>query len=293
MEEIPQVAAMTNLSLDPCTRPDSGADASPIGKWVEAAIDAAPNRQRMQRQLDAVTNETALVRFLHRFVLFNDALAARVPFVAGLIHLTPDVFMDPAEGVEFCRQANGRVAAYVAEAASDEYHLDAERNGVHQHLSQKFLNGALRFYRVDRTAFDRNHPLPPVSDRILDEARAKFLGERTACAIFQALGFHVGLEFFAHQEFNLVDAWLRARHPELVAALERENPNGSAYTWLTLHTVVEIGHYRAGIEALKSALQFYRHPEERPAMADLIKEGFNAFADLQSRYYDAILCDTV
>jgi hypothetical protein len=287
------VAAMTNLSLDPGTRSDPEVDSIPIEKWVEDAIDAAPNKQRMQRQLDAVTSDTALIRFLHRFVLFNDALAARVPFVAGLIHLTPNVFLDPAEGVDFCRQVNGRVAAYVVEAASDEYHLDAERSGVHQHLSQRFLNGALTFYRVDRAAFDRNHPLPSVLDRILDEARTKFLDERTARAIFRALGFHVGLEFFAHQEFNLVDAWLRAQFPALVEALERVDGNSSEYTWLALHTVVEIGHYRAGIEALKSALQFYRHPEEKPAMADLIKEGFNAFVDLQSRYYDAILCDAV
>jgi hypothetical protein len=287
------VAAMTNLSLDPGTRSDPEVDSIPIEKWVEDAIDAAPNKQRMQRQLDAVTSDTALVRFLHRFVLFNDALAARVPFVAGLIHLTPNVFLDPAEGVEFCRQANGRVAAYVALAASDEYHLDAGQSGVHQHLSQKFLNGALAFYGVDRAAFDRNHPLPRVLDNILDEARTKFLDQRTAPAIFRALGFHVGLEFFADQEFNLVDTWLRARFPTLVANLEREDGNGSGYTWLALHTIVEIGHYRAGIEALKSALQFYRYPKERPAMADLIKEGFNAFVDLQSRYYDAILCDAV
>jgi hypothetical protein len=42
-----------------------------------------------------------------------------------------------------------------------------------------------------------------------------------------------------------------------------------------------------------SALQFHRHLQEKPAMADLIKEGFNAFVDLQSRYYDAILCGAV
>lgn len=283
---------MTNIALDHIARSEAEADAIPIEKWVEAAIDAAPNRRRMQRQLDSIASKTALVRFLHRFVLFNDALAARVPFVAGLIHLTPNVFVDPAECVEFCRQANGRVAAYVAEAASDEYHLDAERSSVHQHLSQKFLNGALGFCRIDRTTFDRNHAPPPVLTRILHEARTKFLAERSAPAIFQALGFHVGLEFFAHQEFNLVDGWLRSRFPAIVAALEQEQPDGANYTWLALHTIVEIGHYRAGLEALKAALQFYRDPEQRPAMASLIKEGFNAFVDLQSRYYDAILCDT-
>jgi len=280
---------MNEASLDAFASAEAQAGAD-IDVWIEAAIAAAPNRARLQRRLDAVTNETAAVRFLHRFVLFNDALAARVPFLAGLIHLTPNIFLDRSEHIDFCRQANGRVAAYVAEAARDEYQLDANRNGVHQHLSQLFLNGALAHYQVDRGAFDREHPLPPALTVILEEARTVFLGERSAQTIFRALGFHVGLEFFAHQEFNLVDAWLRARRPDLVQALEAGE--AGSYTWLALHTVVEIGHYRAGLEALKSALRFYHDAEGRPAMAQLIKGGLAAFVDLQSRYYDAILCDT-
>ena len=284
---------MTDTSPDAGLRSNPGAKAMPIEDWISAAIETAPNRQTLQRQVDAVANQTALIRFLHRFVLFNDALAARVPFVAGLIHLTPDIFLEPEEGVEFCRQANARVAAYVAEAASDEYRIDSEQFDVHQHLSQNFLNGALQFLEVDNRSFDREHPLPEALRDIIQEARTKFLEERTDQAIFRALGFHVGLEFFAHQEFNLVDGWLRANHPELVAALKRRSGKGCDYDWLAIHTVVEIGHYRAGLEALKTALRFYRDPDQRPAMVDFIKEGFNAFIDLQSRYYSAILGDTV
>jgi hypothetical protein len=271
--------------------PRPGSDAVPIEDWVTATIDAAPNRALLQRQLDAIAGQTALVRFLHRFVLFNDALAARVPFLAGLIHLTPDLFVDPAEGVGFCRQANGRVAAYVAEAASDEYRVDDAQFDVHQRLSQNFLNGALEHLEVDKRSFDLEHPLPGALRGILHEARARFLEERADAPIFRALGFHVGLEFFAHQEFNLVDGWLRASHPTLVAALEQRRGKGCDYDWLAIHTEVEIGHYRAGLEALKAALRFYRDPARRPAMADLIKEGFNGFIELQSRYYAAILDD--
>jgi len=285
--------ALTSFPADAGSRAGAGVAGTPIEDWVSAAIEAAPNRQRLQRQVDAIEGPTSLVRFLHRFVLFNDALAARVPFVAGLIHLTPDIFLEPAEGVAFCRQANARVAAYVAEAASDEYRVDADQFDVHQLLSQNFLNGALGFLGVDRGRFDRDHPLPTVLHDIIDEARSKFLTERSDRAIFRALGFHVGLEFFAHQEFNLVDSWLRTSNPALVAALRVGRGKGCDYDWLAIHTVVEIGHYRAGLEALKTALLFYHDPEQRPAMAELIKEGFNAFVDLQSRYYDAILCDTL
>lgn len=262
-----------------------------IAGWVETAIAQAPNKARLQRQLDAISSDAGLLRFLHRFVLFNDALAARVPFVAGLIHLSPDLFLEPEPGVAFCRQANGRVAAYVAEAAADEYRLVEGQDTVHQHLSQIFLNGVLAHFGVDCRGFDGNNPFPPALAEMLKEVREKFLLDREPETIFAALGFHVGLEFFAHQEFNLVDAHLRQNYPELVAALTEATSKGQAYSWLAIHTVVEIGHYRAGLRALTTALHYYREPTDAPKMAERIKEGFSAFVDLQSRYYDAILRD--
>jgi hypothetical protein len=261
--------------------------------WIVSAIARSSNNEGLRRQLGAISSPAALLRFLHRFVLFNDALAARVPFVAGLIHLTPNLFLDPENGVEFCRQVNGRVAAYIAEAASDEYRMIDGQNSVHQHLSQMFFNGALAYFAVDRGSFDCHNPYPARLEEMLKEAREKFLVERSPETIFRALGFHVGLEFFAGEEFNLVDSYLKGRHPELVAALQYDPGTGSDYAWLALHTVVEVAHYRAGMEALNAALRYYRDPQEVPIMTERIKEGFNAFIDLQSRYYDAIFCDAV
>lgn len=263
----------------------------PLDAWVEGAIAAAPNNQELQRQLDAIDSDDVLLRFLHRFVLFNDALAARVPFLAGLIHLTPNIFLDPEPGPSFCRQANGRIAAYVAEAASDEYRMANGRNLVHQRLSQVFFRAALAHFGADAVTFDRTHPLPPALGELLSEARGKYFDVRRPEHIFAGLGFHVGLEFFAHEEFNLVDAFLRARYPELVASLERVGSDGSPYHWLALHTVVEIEHYRAGLEALNAAVKYYQPQAEAPRMVALIKEGFAEFIGLQRRYYQAILRD--
>ena len=267
------------------------ADDYQIGACVEDAIAGAPNRQRLQHQLDSIATSDALLCFLHRFVLFNDALAARVPFLAGLIHLTPNLFLDPEPGPEFCRQANGRIAAFVAEAASDEYRMPEGRNMVHQFLSQRFFRGVLAYYGANEHSFDGLHPLPAVLSDLLEEARGKFFEGRGSEQIFAGLGFHVGLEFFAHQEFNLVDVYLRTKHAELVASLERDNNESSSYVWLALHTVVEIGHYRAGLQALNAAVAFYPNRANKPLMVARIKDGFNAFVDLQRRYYEAILCD--
>jgi len=270
---------------------DIGNEEYPISAWIEDAIASAPNRQRLQRQLDSIASDQALLSFLHRFVLFNDALAARVPYLAGLIHLTPNLFVDPSAGVDFCRQANGRIAAFVAQAASDEYEMSDGRNMVHQYLSQRFFRGALAYFGADERSFDKLYPMPPGLNGLLAEARGKFFDQKGPAQIFCSLGFHVGLEFFAHQEFNLVDVYLRSKFPDFVAQLERDDRDRASYLWLALHTVVEIGHYRAGLEALKAAVTYYWDRSGKSAMAGRIKEGFNAFVDLQGRYYEAILCD--
>jgi hypothetical protein len=270
--------------------PPTGADDSQysLENWVKNAIDEAPNRIQLQAQLDSIRGTEALVCFLHRYVLVNDALAARVPFLAGLIHLTPDLFVDPEGGVEFCRQANGRIAAFVAEAASDEYRITGGRSMVHQYLSQRFFLGTLAHFGIDQRTFDRLHPIPQVLSQLLEEARTKFFDQKGPGQIFPGLGFHVGLEFFAHQEFNMVDAYLRSNHPKLVDELERERDEVPNYTWLSLHTVVEIGHYRAGLQALQASLK-YCQSSEIPARAAQIKHGFMAFVDLQRRYHQSIL----
>ena len=268
---------------------DSALDS--LGDWIDASIAEAPNKQLLEQQLQTIGGDEALMHFLHRFVVFNDALAARVPFLAGLIHLTPDLFIDPEADQDFCRQVNGRIAAYVAEAASDEYRMTPDRNLVHQYLSQKFFGGVLRHFQVDGATFDRRHPLPACLAELLGEARGKFFQQRAPGEIFAALGFHVGLEFFADQEFNLVDQYLRQRYPELVAGLEGDGPDRSAYLWLATHTVVEIGHYRAGIAALKAALTYCYPREQAPLMLASIKQGFNSFVDLQRRYYESVRLD--
>ena len=285
---------MVSVNLAEATGVPTATGVGDIGDAIEAAIGSAPNNRLLRDRLDSIHAPEQLVRFLHRFLHFNDALAARVPFLAGWIHLNPDLFADPDDIEDFCRQRNATIAAHVAEAANDEYRMAPGRNMVHQRLSQRFFRGVLDFYRVDGDAFDRDHPMPPAVSTLLREARTRFFDDRDAAAVFAGIGFHVGLEFFANEEFNLVDAFLRERHPDLVAALKRDGEAGedAPYLWLSLHTVVEIGHYRAGIEAVRDAIRYCRPREAAPRFARDIMAGLDAFADLQRRFYQAVLTDS-
>ena len=162
---------------------------------------------------------------------------------------------------------------------------------MHQHLSQRFFDAALSFLREDYRSFDQTHLVPAATQAMLAEARGILLDSADPADLLAALGFHLGLEFFAHEEFNLVDVHLRTHFPALVAALERGDGEDNDYLWLAIHTVVEIHHYRAGLEAVKAATRFCCLPEAHTLVPARVKAGFNASVDLQQRYYEAILAD--
>jgi hypothetical protein len=292
INETPQREAAILLSMAPRASGNGPLpQADSLQDWIENTIAQATNRTQLLAQLQSIDAPARLLRFFHRFLVFNDALAARVPFLAGLIHLTPDIFIDRAQTQTFCRQVNGRVAAFVAEAASDEYHFSPERNLIHQYLSQRFFRAALDYHHIGGEAFDRDHPFPASLTAILAEARSLFFDAPSDENIFAALGFHVALELFANEEFNTVDQYLKSAHQELVQAMSRSDSGISDYSWLAIHTVVEIRHYRAGVEALHDALRFYHRPEEAAKMEKHVQSGFQRFIDLQYRYYGAIFDD--
>jgi hypothetical protein len=259
-----------------------------IEGWIAELTADSRTKNLLQSQLDSLKDSRALLGFIHRFLLFNDALAARVPFLSGLIHLKSNFFVDSAPETAYCQQRNALVSAYVALAAADEYEMHEGTNLVHQHLSQEFLRGALAFYGVEAAPFDRAHPVPDRLQAILGEVRSVFLDTAEAPDIFAALGFHIGLEYFATEEFCLLDNYLRSRHPDLTESLLQDK---FAYSWVQIHTVVEVHHYQAGLRAVSTAVTSYRDPAERPAMLARARAGFDTFVDLQRRFYSAILDD--
>ena len=76
------------------------------------------------------------------------------------------------------------------------------------------------------------------------------------------MGFHVGSEILADQEFVIIDAVLKARRPEMVAALEAMrvevlSEKHNAYYWIRIHTGVEAEHFDAALKGVNNALRFY------------------------------------
>src|SRR5207244_588230 len=80
--------------------------------------------------------------------------------------------------------------------------------------------------------------------------------------LFRAMGFHTGSEILADQEFVVLDQTLRARRPDMVAALEKMKipilgERHNAYYWVRIHTGVEAEHFDAALKGVNNALRFY------------------------------------
>ena len=88
--------------------------------------------------------------------------------------------------------------------------------------------------------------------------------------LFRAIGFHIGSELLADQEFCILDGFLCGCHPELVKWLETTSvPVGAArvcaYTWVACHTTVEADHRDAGFPALAARYVLPRRSPHRNA----------------------------
>ena len=107
--------------------------------------------------------------------------------------------------------------------------------------------------------------------------------------LFRGMGFHVGSEILADQEFTIIDAVLKARRPEMVLALEAMrvevlSEKHNAYYWIRIHTGVEAEHFDAALKGVNNALRFYSGDVEPARVKAWILDGFRQFADVQSDF---------
>jgi hypothetical protein len=111
--------------------------------------------------------------------------------------------------------------------------------------------------------------------------------------LFRALGFHLGSELLADQEFSVLDAFLRSRFPLLVQTLEQDSIRVDAvdipaYVWIDCHTRVEAEHRDAAFVAIRNAMEFSQHVFDLEQSRELVLDGFRSFCELQAEFMEAL-----
>jgi hypothetical protein len=105
----------------------------------------------------------------------------------------------------------------------------------------------------------------------------------------RGIGYHLGSELLADDEFTKIDLYLRDKHHEFVQRLMRSTvelhgDSHRSYAWIGIHSGANTGsgveqdHFDAGLTAANLALQYLNSNESAGEAKNLIIEGYNSFA---------------
>jgi hypothetical protein len=206
------------------------------------------------------------------------------------------LFCDPTEPVALLADRSAEVAAEIFSAAVDEFGAggDARRN-THRTLAQATLKGLGECFAYDAAALGRIVRLNRATLVAMDRVQAGYGLNRALneTALFRAMGFHIGSELLADEEFCTLDAFLRERRAAVVRDLEsrRVTINGRAhpaYLWIQIHTRVEADHFAAAVLSANQALHFYAGSEDQRQVKDWLLAGVADFVSVQTEFMEGL-----
>jgi hypothetical protein len=260
------------------------------------ALDESGTQPFLEAILSSVTGSVELVRFIHRYTVFNGNFAGGVANLAGAFHIQQHLFRDTDETIDHCADRSSEIASYIFLAAEDEYAVrDGGPRWTHRGLGQLFLKETLQYFHISDGQFSNNFKLTPTIDRILEEVIEgyKINQADSELVLFGALGFHIGAELLADVEFNVIHKFLEAGHSGLTQHLTRVDIGHqlNAYQWVSLHTYAEKEHFDGAIVAAEKALQYYVGTRPNRVVESEILEGFESFVRLQQHFFESILED--
>src|SRR6185295_4655061 len=147
----------------------------------------------------------------------NSIFGSGVANLAGEIGARQNLFRDADEPAALIADRSVEVAAPFFFAAIDEFGGAGHRS-THRTLAQATLKGAGCFLGYDGATLNRLAEPNLRTLTAMDKVRAGYainqqVGEQE---LFRAIGFHIGSEVLADEEFNLLDGFLRAEYADLV-----------------------------------------------------------------------------
>jgi hypothetical protein len=242
--------------------------------------------------LNGITSNEELLRFLARYIQFNSPFGGGVANLAGEIAVKQDLFRDLNEPLAITADRSVEVASRIFFAAIDEFDDRATiQMDTHRTLAQATLKGAGQFFGYGPSALNSVVSINKVTLDAISKVRNGYGVSQAVneCILFRALGFHMGSEILADEEFRLLDGFLRKQYPELVDYLKQSKVeiNGVqhvTYYWIRIHTSVEADHFAAAAVGANMALRYYAGQESQEQVKRWILEGFAEFATVQTEF---------
>jgi hypothetical protein len=263
---------------------------------LEPVLKAHQGNQDLLAAFAAADAPPRLLSTLVRYVQFNSAFGPGLANLAGEIAARQGLFVDAEEPVRLLADRASEVASDFFYAAVDEFDDRATPwRDTHRTLAQATVKGAGRHFGYEPAQLNG---VLQVNEATRTAIAAVFEGYGIGSrlddrALFGGMGFHVGSEILADQEFVIIDRFLREKHPALVKALEADKveilgQKHDAYYWVRIHTGVEAEHFDAALKGVNQALRFYAGTQPREQVKAWMLDGFSRFAALQSRFMRAL-----
>ncbi len=250
-----------------------------------------------------------LVRFIARYAAWNGLFGSGVAALSAKIGRSTDLFLE--EG--FPRPLADRsvlVGSYFFDAARDEFDdRDTEHRDTHRCLAQACLIGLIELSKADNPRLGKAEFLEkalahPMWLTALRGRVASGYGNGSSdnrANIFRAIGYHLGSELLADQEFSMIDATMRDKEPALVDTLKNHHVSiagreHSSYQWIRLHAGgdegggAEADHFAWAMEGVERAFTF-TPSALRSAARHQLELGYQEFARDHEEFFDHVLVD--
>ncbi|QSX79872.1 hypothetical protein [Agrilutibacter solisilvae] len=254
----------------------------------------------------ALAHPVSRLRFLGRYSSWNGFFGSGVATLAGKIGRARGCFVDAAQPIAAIADRSVYVASFFFDAARDEFDdRDTVHRDTHRCLAQSMLKGAIDHARQAQ-AMDDN----ALAGVLSDPAWLSALNARVAAGygngtpddlphLFAGIGYHLGSELLADQEFSIIDRTLHELAPELVAYLKdaRVNIAGQehrAYQWIAIHSGhgggAEADHFEWATQGVRLAFRFVPQAQH-DGLRDHLHRGFREFARDHREFFQRVNSD--
>lgn len=272
---------------------------------TKADLDAATSLQEAQARAEGVIgglgdDAAAWLRFLSRYTTWNRCFGSAVAMLAGRIGRARDAFVDETESLPLLGDRSVLVASFFFDAARDEFNdRDTKYRDTHRCLAQALVKGFCDVQieakalttTTARTLLDEPMWLKVIQARVFCGYGDGYSVERPF--LFRSMGYHLGSEILADQEFTIIDRALRKHMPAVVEQLLTRkvriaDEEHTAYQWLRIHSslgnAVEADHFAWAIKGVDAAFR-YSPAAEHAALRDEVLAGFVDFSRDQRAFF--------
>ena len=245
----------------------------------------------------AIGSDEGLVRFLGRYISWNGHFGSGVAYLSAKIGRSQQLFLDPSERLEAAADRSTHVASFFFDAARDEFDDGATPyRDTHRTLAQATIKGTVEYFGLSLERANEMLRDPAWLRRANQRVHQGYgLGTPDAYGpIFRAMGYHLGSEILADEEFSLIDGDLRERRPALVKELlQRRVPVAGqehpAYYWIGVHSGlgggVEMDHFEWAAGGVRAGLAL-APADLREELREEVLEGFSDFARCHTEFFE-------